>query len=205
VKTVGFDLDGVLYRFTKAYHLWMNQSGMSLDPDVEAHSWSWFEDWQTREEFLEEMDKSVDAGHLFWSGELYEPQIKQNIRDLKAAGYKVIAITNRFSGKTRCSKQATAFWTAENELEFHQIVYAADKTVVPTDYFIEDNIKNYDALDAAGTLVYLVNRPYNAENDSRRRVNSVDDFTRIILGGKNDLDRRYIGDNRYSTAGLQRK
>lgn len=191
---IGFDLDNVFYKFTKTYHLWMNESSqMELDPDVEAESWNWFLDWQTLEQFLEEMDKSVDAGHLFWQGEPYELQLGQNLADLRSAGHTLHAITNRFSGKIKCAKEATHFWLAENEFEFDSVTFSADKTVVKTDYFIEDNLNNYDALNAAGTLVYLVNRPYNVENDTRRRVNTVDDFTRIILGGKNDVDRRNNG------------
>lgn len=180
---VGWDSDGVLYRFTKAYHLWMNTSqGMSLDLEVEAQTWDWFEDFgQTTEQFLEAMHNSVDAGQLFWEGELYEATIPQNIADLTAAGHENHLVTHRFSGKIKCSKQATEHFYASKGIKFDSITYSKDKTVVPVDVFLEDNLANYDALEVAGITSYLINRPYNLQNDTRRRVKTVDEFTKIVL------------------------
>lgn len=179
---VGFDVDGVIYRFTKAYHLWMNSSlGLSLDPEVEAQTWNWFTEWQTVEEFMLCMHDSVDAGHLFWQGELYEPQIAQNLTDLHAAGHTIHVVTHRFSGIQRSAEDATKHFFSENGLYFDTITFAKDKTCVETDVFIEDNIHNYDALERAGVQSYLVNRPYNLQKDSRRRVNSVNEFTKLVL------------------------
>jgi FMN phosphatase YigB (HAD superfamily) len=182
---VGFDADGVIYRFTKAYHLWMNQSkGMSLDPEVEAQTWDWFEDWETVPEFLESMDKATDAGFLFWQGDLCEETIPQNLHDLREAGHTIHVVTHRFSGKVSCVQEATRSWFAKKGLIYDTLDFSGDKTSVKTDLFIEDNLKNYDALDAAGVKSYLVNRPYNLQNDYRRRVNSVNEFTNLILGAK---------------------
>ena len=182
---IGFDVDGVLYRFTKAYHLWLNQSrGMSLDPEVEAQTWDWFLEWETVEEFLACLDEATDAGFLYWTGEICEPTIAQNLRDLKAAGHTIHVVTHRFSGKTSCVQEATRQWFSNQDLIYDTLEFSGDKTIAKTDVFLEDNLKNYDALDAAGIKSYLVNRPYNLENDSRRRVNSVNEFTNLILGAK---------------------
>lgn len=180
---IGWDSDGVLYKFTKAYHSWMNTNhGMSLDLNVEAQTWDWFLEWgQSVEEFKETMDESVDAGHLFWTGELYEPQIAQNIRDLKAAGHENHLVTYRFSGVSKCAKQATESFYAAQGIEFDSITYSKDKSVIKSDVFLEDNLVNYDALEAAGVTSYLINRPYNLLDDNRRRVNSVQEFTDMIL------------------------
>jgi FMN phosphatase YigB (HAD superfamily) len=185
---IGWDSDGVLYRFTKAHYSWMNKHhGMQLDIESEPPIWDYFTEWGLSvQQFLDSMDAAVDAGHLFWTGELYEPTIPENIRALKAAGHTNHLVTHRFSGKTRCSKAATEHFYAEKGIEFDSIHYSRDKTVAETDIFIEDNLKNYDALEAAGIPTVLVNRPYNLENDSRIRVNSVDEFTKLILEGKWD-------------------
>lgn len=180
---VGWDSDGVLYRFTEAYHSWMNLQGMSLDVDVEAQTWDWFTQWQTVEDFLRCMDESVDAGHLFWQGKLYEPQIPQNIADLKAAGHENHLVTHRFSGKVKCSQAATKHFYASEGIEFDSITFTKDKTTVKCDVFLEDNLANYDALEAAGVKSYLINRPYNLLDDNRRRVDSVQEFTELILAG----------------------
>lgn len=180
---IGWDSDGVLYKFTKAYHLGMNTHyGMSLDTEVEAHTWNWFLDFgQSVADFKRCMDELVDAKQLFWEGELYEPQIGQNIADLRAAGHTNHLITYRFSGISQCSRAATEYFYGKMGIEFDSITYSKDKTVVPTDVFLEDSVDNYDALEATGTISFLVNRPYNQLNDARRRVNSVDEYTNLIL------------------------
>lgn len=179
---IGFDVDGVLYNFTKAYHLWLNQSkGMSLDIDVEAQTWDWFTEWETKEEFVQNLHDSVDAGFMYWQGELYEPTIRQNLLDLRAAGHTVHVVTARTFGVLRCSREATEFFFKENDLVYDELLISNNKAEIHTDLFIEDNLFNYDVLDAAGVTSYLLNRPYNVEIDNRRRVDSVDQFTQLIL------------------------
>lgn len=181
---IGFDVDGVIYRFTKAYHLWLNQSkGMSLDPEVEAHTWDWFKDWETIEEFRQNLHDGVDSGQMYWQGELYEPQIRQNLLDLRAAGHTIHVVTARLFGVEKCPLEATQHFFATHGLVYDEMIVSKNKACVPTDLFLEDNLRNYEALEGSGTVPYLVNRPYNLEKDTRRRVDSVDEFTNLILEG----------------------
>jgi uncharacterized HAD superfamily protein len=190
---IGFDIDGVLYKFTHAYHLWLNQNkGMSLSLDDEAQTWDWFLEWETKEEFAENLHKSVDEGQMYWVGELYEPTIKQNLLDLRAAGHTIHVVTARTFGRKACPIEATIAWFDYRGLVFDTITLSKDKTSYKTDVFIEDNLKNYDSLEAAGVVSYLVNRPYNLLDDNRRRVNSVDEFSKLILEEKwHSLDSSY--------------
>lgn len=183
MASIGFDVDEVIYKFTKAYHLWLNQSqGMALDPDMEASSWDWFLEWETREQFSQNLHDSVDAGHMYWTGELYEPTIRQNLLDLRAAGHTVHIVTARTFGKSGAGLAATQHFFHVNGLTYDTMTVSKDKACIRTDFFLEDNLKNYDALDAVGVTSFLVNRPYNqVPGDSRRRVDSVDEFTRYIL------------------------
>lgn len=179
---IGFDVDGVIYRFTKAYHLWLNANrGMSLDPDVEAQTWDWFKEWESYDEFCMNLHEGVDSGELYWRGELYEPQIAQNLRDLRSAGHTIHVVTARLFGITACSKEATAHFFEENDLVFDTLTIAKDKRFVYTDVFLEDNLRNYFDLESIGTTSYLVDRPYNQSVNAPRRVNSVDEFTKLIL------------------------
>lgn len=183
---IGFDVDGVIYKFTKAYHAWVNQShDLNLNLEEEAETWDWFLKWETKEQFAENLHNSVDAGQMYWVGELYEPTIRQNLLDLRAAGHTVHIITARTFGRKRCAEEATRHFFHANGLTYDTLTIAKDKTSVPTDLFLEDNMANYDALEAAGVTAYLVNKPYNQEiGDSRRRVNTVDEFTKLILEEK---------------------
>jgi len=179
---IGFDVDGVIYRFTKAYHLWLNENkGMSLDVDAEAQTWDWFLEWETPEEFKKNLHQSVDSGQMYWTGELYEPQIGQNLRELRDAGHTIHIVTARLFGVEKCPEEATKHFFEVSDLIYDTLTVSKDKTSVKTDLFLEDNVANYDALEAAGVTSYLVNRPYNLENDDRRRVDTVDEFTGLIL------------------------
>jgi uncharacterized HAD superfamily protein len=158
---------------------------MGLDLDFEAHTWNWFEEWESRDEFMENLHESVDAGSMYWQGDLYEPGIGVEMRKLQDAGHTIHVVTARLFGRELCPKEATSYWFSNNDIPFDTLTVAKDKTIVPTDYFIEDNQRNYDALEAAGVQVYLINRPHNLENDSRRRVNTVKEFINLVLGREN--------------------
>lgn len=179
---IGLDIDGVFYRFTKAYHLWLNQTkGMSLSLDDEAQTWDWFLKWETAQEFAQNLHESVDAGHMYWLGESYEPQLAHNLRELRSAGHSIHFVTARTFGRSACPEAATQHWLAVNDYIYDTLTVSKDKLAVKTDLFLEDNLANYDALEAAGVTSYLVNRPYNLQNDQRRRVDTVDEFTGLIL------------------------
>ncbi len=183
---IGFDVDGVIYRFTKAYHLWLNANrGMSLDPEVEAQTWDWFTEWESQDEFIMNLHDGVDSGDLYWQGELYEPTIAQNLLDLKAAGHTIHIVTARLFGIRECSRVATQHFFSNNGLLFDTLNMTRNKASVPTDIFLEDSLRNYWDLEMAGITSYLVNRPYNqVKNSNMRRVNTVDEFTKLILEEK---------------------
>lgn len=183
---IGFDVDGVIYRFTKAYHIWLNANrGMSLDPEVEAQTWDWFTEWESQDEFIMNLHDGVDSGDLYWQGELYEPSIAQNLLDLRAAGHTIHVVTARTFGIQKCPEEATRHFFSNNGLIFDTLDITRDKTSVPTDLFLEDSLRNYRDLELAGMTSYLVNRPYNqVKNSNMRRVNTVDEFTKLILEEK---------------------
>lgn len=179
---IGFDVDEVIYRFTKAYHLWLNEAkGMDLDPEEKVQTYNWFMRWESYDEFALNLHDAVDAGKMYWEGDLYEPQIAHNLRELREAGHTIHVVTARLFGVEKCALEATKHFFAANDLIYDEMSVAKDKTSIQTDLFLEDNIKNYDALERAGTVSYLVNRPYNLLDDNRRRVDTVDEFTGLIL------------------------
>lgn len=193
---IGLDLDGVLHRFTHAFQRHVKTCKphwFDGDPEVEASVWNWFiSEWGiTHEEFLAEMDCAVDAFELFWKGELFEGDETWWIQQLRNTGHTVHIVTHRFSGSIHVStgrpfaEEATLFWLNSKGIYPDSLTFAEDKTSVPTDVFIEDNLVNYDKLEAAGVRAYLINRPYNqVPNDGRRRVDSFSEFADFILCGE---------------------
>ena len=179
---IGFDVDEVIYKFTKAYHMWLNEAkGMILDPEEKVQTYDWFTRWESYDEFSLNLHEAVDAGKMYWEGEVYEPQIAHNLQELRDAGHTIHIVTARLFGIQKCALEATQHFFAANGLIYDTMDITEDKALVSTDIFLEDNIKNYDALEAAGVTSYLINRSYNLRDDNRRRVDTVDEFTGLIL------------------------
>lgn len=156
-------------------HLW--KSGPTPAP-----FWDWYKDWGwTDEQFIEFCNDGVDAGYIF-RGPLREG-FADAVNRVKALGHKTVMITDRSFGSTpQASIDATCETLAENDLEFDELIFHPDKTVVKTDFFVEDKLANYDKLEEAGTMVFLVNRAWNHVDggDKRFRIDSVSEYADIV-------------------------
>lgn len=185
---VGFDLDGVLYDFGNSVRRYLDSIGKSYgwkDDAHEPHHWDFYEYWgMDRKEFAQLCHDGVDAGFIFRGG--IRPNAIEAIERVARLGHEIIIITDRQFGSTpKNSHDATCEWLAEHGIEYDELVFSADKTCVQTDLFVEDKLENYDALMAAGTPCYLINRAWNHDpelglNDGRRRINDISDYADII-------------------------
>jgi hypothetical protein len=182
------DLDGVNFVFSDSLKRYLEWAGIRKPgeiPDGETPTWNFFEGpgWNmTLGEFLQHCNDAADAGFLF-AGPTREGALEM-FDALWNHYYKIVIITDRPFGSTpEVSRQITRDWLEQHSLRYHQLIFSADKTCAQTDYGIEDKIENYDALDAVGTKVYLINRPWNQVEggDSRRRVNTLAEFTEAVL------------------------
>lgn len=181
---VGLDLDGCLYDFGNSVRRYLDSVGREYgfkDGADEPHHWDFYEYWgMDREEFTQICHDGVDAGFIF-SGPA-RPHAAGTAHSIKGMGHEIIIITDRQFGSTpRASHEATANWLAKHNIEYDELWFSADKTIAHTDMFVEDKISNYDALDAAGVEVYLINRPWNLEKDNRRRIDDIADYGDIVL------------------------
>lgn len=182
---IGLDLDGVIFRFTKAFTLWCLQENLcpkDVDPEVEAQTWNWFLEWgMSIADFKRAMARAVDHGELFWTQELCEDTIPEDINRLKVEGHTIHIVTHRFSGAVGAVRDATEHCLAHHGIEYDSITYAKDKTSVLTDYFLEDNEENYRALLSAGVDAFLIDRPYNRDAVALTRVETFSQFVDEIL------------------------
>lgn len=181
---VGFDKDGVIYDYTKAFHNYLRSSGIRphLPEDYVPTCWNWFKEDPiniTMEEYLQIHNQGIQDMQIFWIGELLDSEIPFQMQRIIDAGHQLNIVTYRMGVS---AEVATYKFLFDNKLPFSKVIFSKDKTVVDNDYFIEDNLANYDALEAAGVKVYLLNQPYNQEDDNRRRVDSVKEYVDIILG-----------------------
>lgn len=183
---VGFDIDGVGFNFAdscKRYldhlgqgHLW--KSGPMPDP-----FWDWYKDWGwTSKQFVEFCNAGADAGFIFAGG--IRKGYAEAISAAHRLGCEVIIATDRPFGSTpEVSQKLTVEWLDQHGIEYDELHFTADKTTANCDMFIEDKLENYDALVAAGTKAFLLNRPWNIVEggDARNRIDTMDEYVDEIM------------------------
>lgn len=181
---IGVDLDGCVHDFHKSLtdYLCMIEHDWKIDAESEPQDWHFYRHWgMSDEEFVATCNAGVDAGVVF-RGNIHDGAADA-IASIRAAGHTIHIITDRQFGSTpEASHRATKEWLAEHGIAYDTLTFSADKTVVQTDMMVEDKIQNYDALTAAGTMVFLINRPWNMPaGDGRYRVNSISEFAHVVL------------------------
>lgn len=187
---IGVDLDGVGHIFERSFaeslvvYTGQHHSAAAALLTGQAQSWTFYEELGlTLEQFIEVCNHGADMGILF-TGHVHDGFADAMAR-MKAAGHTLHIITDRTYGSTpKVSQDITKLWLYDLGVEYDSLTFSADKTIVPTDVFIEDKPENYDALDAAGVLVYLVNRPWNAHHSvpARHRIESISEYADILTG-----------------------
>lgn len=138
----------------------------------------------TKEAWLEVLANATINGPLYTLPP-FEGAVEA-LRRLYWEGHYIHLVTARSTGDWPHGdrlREITREWVAEFAVPHHTLTFSHDKTVIPCDFFIEDNITNYDALDNMGVEVYLLNQRHNQHTrpDIRRRVDSVTEFVDIIL------------------------
>jgi 5'(3')-deoxyribonucleotidase len=185
---VGFDLDGVLYDFGASVKRYREHIGKPIkfkDDAPEPHTWNFFEFFEpkmTGAEFKQMCDDGADAGFIFCGPA--RPAARACVESVKNMKHEVIIITDRKFGTTpEVSEENTRNWLKKNKIPYDELYFSADKTIVPTDMFIEDKLENYDALTAAGTDCYLINRDWNQEHgpDDRQRIDTLWDYQHAVF------------------------
>lgn len=176
---IGVDLDGVCYDFAASFRQYLDLKGNKLDFPAPTR-WEFYEDWGfSLDEFVGLCHAGVDAGVVFKHGAPHKGT-REALRALHRAGHTIHIITDRSFGSAGASKRATREWLQFNQLPYDTLTFSNDKTVVPTDFMIDDKLQNYDALERAGCNVYLLDRPWNQDEGTRRRVFSWDEFLAVV-------------------------
>lgn len=184
VLDVGHDLDGCHFRFERS---WYNAAAIlghlnpGAQPFIESRTWAFYEAYgMDAERFLKVCNQAADEG-LLWCGPVM-PGGKDAWLDIAADGHRIHVKTDRsFGADPVVSEVATRIWLRSNGLPYDTLTFTADKTQGPRcDVMIEDKLANYDALDAAGVQVWLLDQAWNQDDGTRRRMFSHDEWlTRV--------------------------
>jgi hypothetical protein len=182
---VGVDLDGVLYSFgdsVKRYLDHIGKGGLWKSGPTPKPYWDFYKDWGwSGQEFVKLCNDGADAGFIF-CGPARDGAVEAMER-IARTGNEVIIVTDRQFGTTpQVSERNTVEWLAQHGIWYDELIFSVDKTVGKCDVFVEDKLENYDALTAAGTKVWLINRAWNFVDggDARNRINSITDFATAV-------------------------
>jgi len=180
---VGWDCDGVLYPFRKNLSEYLISQGYEhCTEDNASPEWNFYNGWNmTHDEYMKMFTQAVDRGIIFRVGEPY-PGAVQALEAVVELGHTNHIVTDRSVGtEPYTSLWHTAEWLAEWKFPLTSLTISRDKTVVPVDIYIDDRLENYDALDAIGVEVYLLNQDWNqVGNDVRRRVDSLEEYLQQV-------------------------
>lgn len=179
---IGVDVDEPLFPWYERAHEASIKFGLT-DGTIMPQTWAPHEEYGcSLEDWWAALADAID-----WMYDAPpQPGSREAIERLMFAGHRVHLITARGTrGSPLCQviQQHTWNWVLDYDLPIASLTFSKDKTIVHTDYFVDDNVDNWQALTAAGTRAYLLNAPWNAEQDTPFRVNSVREFADIILEG----------------------
>jgi hypothetical protein len=188
---IGLDLDGVFYDFEQAIRQYLAEQGTMYSQMPPATQWHFYRDWGlSLEEFTAAGNNAADEGAL-WHRHPCRLEDLKPLERLRAAGHTLHIVTARDYGtEPAVSHEATVRWLRLSGFPYDTLTFASDKTIVKTDYFLEDKVANHDALIDANVKSCLIDRAYNQDADNprdgmwadvpRTRVASVADFVEAV-------------------------
>ena len=180
---VGWDLDGVCYDFTGAFRrLLENNFGYESSFFPETITWDHYQNhWGLLPDDFYGFCKQGAAFHSFYSGGDVIPGAVEAMRSISERGGRNIVISAREWAVSDGVYEITENWLRDNGFLFDELYLSHDKTLVPTDFFIEDNPHNVDMLRRSGSKAYLYSQPWNIHETDVFRIDTHEEFVDRIL------------------------
>jgi len=178
---IGSDYDGVISSFHQGVEKCLRANGLGhLKPSRTEYQfwkpWGW-----SNSKFHKFWVKGVEDGIIFASPPY--PGAVAALNDIKAAGHKLHIITHRgWKSHPGLAEELTAACLERDGINYDSLTFSEDKTVIWTDMMVDDKPENYYALKEAGTDAYLLTREWNTHIKGAKRVRSIGEFSRIVVG-----------------------
>lgn len=179
---VGVDLDEVCYPFIETVRQLVVEDRGAADLELaQPTGWGiplreWGFDGASFEAFFVQV---IRDGRLFRHGDPIEGAV-EGLAALADAGHDIHLVTARRWAPVQAEiEAATREWLDRHGLAHTTLTFDEDKTVVPTDVFLDDAVHNYEALEAAGGFPVLYHQHYNADHGGRR-VHSWPEFVDLV-------------------------
>lgn len=197
---VGVDIDDVLMPWAEtAVGLTQHLSG----GQPAAEHWHYWREWPcTDRQVWDVLDEATVSGGLYdlppYDGVLDE------LTRLSEGGCSIHLITARgFVGQyAGLIRRLTTEWVETWGVPHDTLTFAKDKAAIAYGsgwWFVDDSVRNYDALAAAGVNARLLNRPHNRPEggvDLRARVSTVSEFADEVLADIRARRRTYTDEVR---------
>lgn len=182
MSRIGVDIDDVLTDWYGRAHYLCTEAGITNG--ITPRSWHPFREYGCTDQlWYDVLALGTLSGELY-GGPPYDGAVEQVTR-LADAGHTIHIVTARgFLAHGHEIRKQTIDWLNHWGIPHDTLTFSPDKTVLTTDWFIDDSIKNYQALDAAGCRgAYLLNRSHNEVSGhcTRRRVDSLAEFVDKVL------------------------
>lgn len=177
---VGVDIDDVLTPWADTAHSICESAGITNGAKITR--WEFWKDYGCEPGLVWDLlDQATVNGGLYDTPP-YPGAIEQ-LQRLADAGCTIHLVTARgFMANGPLIRRLTCDWLETWPFPHDSLTFSKDKRVVPTDFFIDDSLKNYDQLAETGTRVYLLNRSHNQVGpDNRRRVDTLEEFVNEVL------------------------
>ena len=181
---VGFDLDGIGYNFGESVQRYLEMTGRGdlwrSGPTPKPY-WDFYKDWGwSGKEFVQFCNEGADAGVIFCGG--IRPNFAETVRAVKRLGHDVVIITDRSFGKSpEVSQGHTRDWLSQHNIPYDELHFSPDKTIAPTDIFVEDKKENYQSLMAKGTETWLITRAWNDDFDAENRISDISEYLSKVI------------------------
>jgi len=176
---IGIDLDGVVYDWVDALRRFLVDNGRSADEFPPPTTWNFWGEWGlTEHEFWDATGRGIEAGVIFGTGDPI-PGSADVISDLVCDGHKVHIVTAR--RRNQAAAELTLRWLTCQGIPYHSLTFSHDKTIVPVDVFIEDNVDNAREVDRRpGSMAILLDQPWNQGAPDLLRARDWHEVARLI-------------------------
>jgi len=171
------DFDDVLYAWSNRAHAVCEKAGITNGKTIDR--WHFWESYGCTEEEVWSALRSATISGWLYDGPLIPGALGQ-LRRLRYMGHRIHIVTARgFGEHGELIESMTREQIRNWNVPLDSLTFAKDKTQVSVDFALDDGTHNYEALDQAGVLVYLMDQPHNrayAPQKPVRRVSTVKEF-----------------------------
>ena len=179
------DIDEPLFPWAMTVHEACREAGLHDLPSWS--SWHMWEDYGCDKDlWLEVVARATHAG--MYSTTAPVPNAAEALRMLHFEGHRIHLVTARgYQAFADQIREWTRDWVEEFAIPHKTLTFATDKVAamialgVTFDIGIDDGVHNYEALDAVGVDIRLLDQPHNQQLQGARRVYSMDHFVREAM------------------------